>query len=592
MDTAQKLSRLRARFAQSGIDGLIIPHTDEFQSEYLPPCAERLFYISGFTGSAGSAVVMRDKAMIATDGRYLVQIRQQVDSAQFEIADVTQTSLAEWLSLSAKQGQVIGYDPRLHTAKQMDTILEKTTPKGIVLKPLPRNLVDEIWTDRPAFPMGEVEIFPDKIAGNTSFEKRTKIVENLQKSGEQAVLLTLPDSVAWLLNVRGKDVAHNPLVLSVAILHAQGGNVDWFVHENKVPATVREHLGKGVRIIHPERLETALRQLQGPVQVDFSRTPLWHLEVLKTAGIMVKDAKDPCLLPKACKTEEEQNAMRGAHRRDGLAVTRFLCWLDRQDVGTGKHTEISLAEKLEEFRRRDPHYLGSSFDTICGWADHGAIIHYRATPETAKTIGTDNLLLLDSGGQYADGTTDVTRTIVIGQVGAEVKDRLTRVLKGHINLARARFPKGTVGAQLDTFARGALWEAGLDYAHGTGHGVGCYLSVHEEAASLSPRGTEPVLPGMILSNEPGYYEEGAFGIRHENLLLCRETGTVSSDGRTMLHFETLTLVPFDRRGIVPDLLSEGEREWLNAYHKKVRETHSPLLEDEERGWLDAATRPL
>lgn len=589
---AEKLVLLREQLRLNGVNGFIVPHADEFQSEYLPPSAERLAYITDFTGSAGAAIVMESKAVAMTDGRYTIQIRRQVESAYFEIADSTQVSLADWLFLNATRGQVIGYDPRLHTAKQIEELSGKLSLKGILLKALPRNPIDVIWTDRPAPPMAEAEIFPDTIAGLTSLEKRERVSEAVLGSGARAVVLTLPDSIAWLLNVRGHDVDHNPLVLSNAILHAETAAVDWFVDEQKVPDLLREHLGERVSIFLPQQLEQELGKLKGPVLVDFSRSSLWHIDTLKAAGVEVLSGKDPCILFKACKSGAEQNAMRSVHIRDGVAMVRFLSWLDAQDFSQAAHSEISLAEKLEAFRKADPYYRDSSFDTICGWAQHGAIIHYRAMPETFQTIGINNLLLLDSGGQYADGTTDVTRTVVIGVVGDEVKDRFTRVLKGHINLARARFPQGTVGAQLDTFAREALWEVGLDYAHGTGHGVGCYLSVHEEAASISPRGADPVRVGMILSNEPGYYEEGAYGIRHENLLLCHESGALSSDGRNLLHFETLTLVPFDRRGITVSLLRLEEREWLNAYHARVRETLLPYLDEAEQAWLIAATRPV
>lgn len=592
MNTAEKLGLLRDQLRLNGVNGFLVPHADEFQSEYLPPSAERLAYLTGFTGSAGAAIVMENKAVAMSDGRYAIQILRQVDAAFFEIVDSTQVSLADWLFLNAARGQVIGYDPRLHTAKQIEELLGKISLKGILLKALPHNPIDAIWTERPHLPMAEAEIFPDTIAGLTSLEKRERVSEAVLASGARSALLTLPDSIAWLLNVRGHDVDHNPLVLSNAILHAETSSVDWFVDERKIPDLVRGHLGERVAILPPEQIEHRLGELEGPVLVDFARSSVWHIDTLKAAGVQVLSGKDPCILFKACKTGAEQNAMRSVHIRDGVAMVRFLCWLEAQEFSEGLHTELSLAQKLEDFRRADPYYRDSSFDTICGWAQHGAVIHYRATPESSQIIGTGNLLLLDSGGQYADGTTDVTRTIVIGAVGDEMKDRFTRVLRGHINLARARFPQGTVGAQLDTFAREPLWEVGLDYAHGTGHGVGCYLSVHEEAASISPRGTDVVRTGMILSNEPGYYEEGAYGIRHENLLLCHESGALSSDGRTLLHFETLTLVPFDRRGIEVSLLRLEEKDWLNAYHARVRETLLPYLEQNEQAWLTAATRPV
>jgi Xaa-Pro aminopeptidase len=579
-----RLSRLRAELKNQSVDGFIIPHTDEFGSEYLPANAERLAWITGFTGSSGVAIILEDKAVAMTDGRYTLQIKQQVDSSLFEICDMMAVSVGDWLC-NHEGGRVIGYDPKLHTRKQIENIIESIKDKDITLKSLPQNPIDTIWSDSPSAPMGVVELFPDAIAGMSSAQKRKMIAARLVEDKISSVILTLSDSICWLLNIRGNDIDFNPLVLSYAILH-QDSSVDFYVDAQKIPDAVRVVLGDMVGI-HPfEQFENGVRKLTGNVLYDDVRSSMWIFNLLGGSKADIVLGKDPCIMPKACKTEAEQLAIRQAHIQDGVAFIRFLFWLEAQDLSLGQITELGIEEKLEEFRQAGRTYRGKSFNTIAGWAGNGAIIHYHATPETNKRIAGNGFLLLDSGGQYEYGTTDITRTIVMGDVTPEMKDRFTRVMKGHIALATARFSHETDGAALDNLARQPLIDEGLNFAHGTGHGVGCYLCVHEEASSISPRGKTPFKHGMLVSNEPGYYKEGEFGIRHENLILCQEDAE-SGD----LYFDTVTVVPFDMRGIDWNLMTETEKQWLDTYHHHVFETLSPLLDELELQWLQNTLFP-
>lgn len=578
-----RLHALRARLREQAVDGFIVPHADEYQSEYTRPSGERLAWLTDFTGSAGTAVILPGCAAVFSDGRYMIQLAEQIDAACYEAVNGVKTGIGDWLKLRAENGQVIGYDPRLHTPKQIRDLQADIASAGLTLQPLSANPLDDLWQDRPADAVVMAELFPDTVAGRTSAEKRNDIAARLREKNIRAVILSLGDSIAWLLNIRGGDIPHNPVVLSYLILH-DDGRADWFVDETKIGPDIRHHLGPSVAI-RPERdIVLAVRELQGPVQIDCERVSQWVFELLDAAGLDVCDGVDPTIAPKALKTAEECAAMRAAHIRDGIALTKFLHWFDRE-AAKGHLTELDAVDRLLEFRQAQPHFRMTSFDTIAGWAAHGAIVHYRATPATNVRIEGNGLFLLDSGGQYSDGTTDITRTVCVGIPSAEMRDRFTRVMKGHIALALARFPEGTSGGQLDTLARRALWDVNLDYAHGTGHGVGCYLCVHEESARLSPRGTAPVRAGMILSNEPGYYKDGEYGIRCENLLLCYDTGVECSDGRRMLAFETMSLAPFDRRLIDDSLLSPEERAWLHAYHLRVYETLSPFLDAAERDWL-------
>lgn len=588
MNSFEKLSALRGVLKSNGVDGFIVPRTDEYQNEFVPECFERLAWLTGFTGSAGHALILENAAAVFSDGRYTIQLRQQIDAALYEAGDSTRVTIPDWLGASAKTGSVIGYDPKLHTHKQLQGIATKLAEKNITLKALDKNPIDEIWTDRPPEPQVPVEIFPEEFAGRSSAEKRVGIAQYIKDIGCRAAIISLPDSIAWLLNIRGKDVAHNPVALSYAVLH-DDGQLEWFVASAKISPDIIRAVGNTVQIFPPEDIEKRIAALKDgdarPMLIDTQRSSEYFLQLLKKSGIAAVEGKDPCIIPKSVKTPEEQKAMRGAHIRDGAAVTKFLYWLSCHAQG---ETEISIAYKLETFRKADPLYRDSSFETICGWAGNGAIVHYRAEKKTAATISGSGLLLIDSGAQYADGTTDITRTVAVGAPSPEMKDRFTRVLKGHIALATARFPQGTTGAQLDSLARQALWQEGLDYAHGTGHGVGCYLSVHEEAASISPRGTEAVLPGMIISNEPGYYKENAYGIRIENLILCQQEA-MAEDGRPLLYFETLTLAPIDLSLVDFALLTPFERDWLDAYHARVREVIGPMLDANEREWLSEIT---
>lgn len=585
---AGRIKSLRVEMAAHGVQGFIIPHTDEFGSEYTPANTERLEWITGFTGSSGVAVVMMDKAVAMTDSRYTIQIKNQVDEACYELCDMIAVPIADWLVANAGQetvkGAVIGYDPKLHTRKQIDSIQDKIKDSGLTLKPLNQNPIDNIWTDRPESPLGITEIFPDDIAGASSAEKRSRIATTLKEEKISSVVITLADSICWLLNIRGSDIDFNPVALSYVVLH-DTAQVDWYIDDRKITTEVRAALGPDVRIRPFDQFEPGLKSLKGTVQYDDGRSSVWIYNTLKDAGLEVTTGKDPCIMPKACKTEEEQLAIRQAHIRDGVAFVRFLYWFEGQDLSDGHVTELLVEEKLEDCRRANRTYRGPSFSTIAGWADHGAIIHYRATPETNSVIRGDGFLLLDSGGQYEFGTTDITRTIVVGQVTPEMKDRYTRVLKGHIALAMAKFTAETVGSALDNLARQPLIDEGLNFGHGTGHGVGCFLCVHEEASSISPRGTTPFRHGMLISNEPGYYKEGEFGIRHENLILCQE----DSDGR--YYFDTVTLVPFDTRGIDWDLMTDVEKDWLENYHRTVLDTLTPFLGEDELPWLENVLFP-
>lgn len=581
---ADKLSALRAVLKKEEVDGFIIPRADEYQGEYVPESANRLYWISGFTGSAGVAVVMKDKAAVLSDGRYTIQLKQQIDSKLFETGDSTKTSAADWIAANTKEA-VIGYDPRLHTPREISAF-EK---KGIRLKPLAENPLDAVWDDRPAAPRAKVELFPLSSAGVTAQDKLDQVAEILRAQKCDAAVIALPDSIAWLLNVRSNDIPHIPVPLSYAIVRSDG-TLDWFIDETRLADSVRASFGNRVMILPPDYIDQSLAALNGKrVLVDERRTSVWFTETLKEKGADIVDLKDPVIALKARKNKAEQESMRAAHIRDGVAMVKFLKWFS-EHAPRETLTEIDAERKLEEFRREAPEYRDSSFDTIAGFGANGAIVHYRASEETNARIERWNMLLLDSGAQYIDGTTDITRTIAVGEPTQEMKENFTLVLKGHIGVATARFPFGTTGAQIDTLARMPLWQRGLDYAHGTGHGVGCYLSVHEEAASISTRGVDPIEPGMILSNEPGYYKEGEYGIRIENLLLAREDGLCESTGKPMVAFETLTFAPIDKTLIVPELLSADEQFWLANYHKQVFAKLSPYLDPATLEWLREHTQ--
>lgn len=578
LSQTEKLSALRAAMKKEGVQGFIIPRADEYQGEYVPESAERLRWISGFTGSAGFSIVLDDKAVVMSDGRYSIQLKQQVDEALFETADSTKITAAEWLATHAK-GKVIGIDACLHTPREVKAFKDK----GVDVRLVAQNLLDAVWNDRPAPPAAKVTAFPMEFAGCSVQEKLDDIAAKLKEQKCSAAIMALSDSIAWTLNIRSSDIPHIPVALSYAIVNADG-TLDWFIDAARVPADIVQSFGNRVGIHAPQDLPAIMAKLKGRVLVDERRTPLWFVEQLTAHGIETLDAKEPSIALKARKTKEEQRAMRAAHVRDGVAIVKFLKWFSKESLKENL-TELDVEKKLLQFRRAAPEFRDTSFNTIAGFGANGAIVHYRANEQSNATLEKWNLLLLDSGAQYVDGTTDITRTMAVGQPSEEMKEHFTLVLKGHIALASARFPQGTTGAQIDMLARSPLWQRNLDYAHGTGHGVGCYLSVHEEATSFSPRGLDAVEPGMIISNEPGFYKEGAYGIRLENLVLAYEDGVCQYTGKTMLAFETITLAPFDKNCIKMDMLTEDEKFWLTQYHKRVYAELSPLLEPDVVAWL-------
>jgi Xaa-Pro aminopeptidase len=588
----ERLHRLRTELAGRRLDGFIVPRADEHQGEYVPSRGQRLAWLTGFTGSAGLAIVLRDRAALFVDGRYTLQAAAQVDTGLFEIRHLIEEPPAQWIEAALTAGAALAYDPWLHTPHEVERLRAAAEKAGATLRAVFENPLDRVWPGQPAPPIAPVVPHPERFAGESAQSKRTRLGLALQQDGTAAVVLTMPESVAWLLNIRGGDVPHTPLPLSFAILR-QDGSVTLFIDRRKLIPGIERHFGNGVAVASPEQLGPMLDELAGAggaVQVDPATAASWVFDRLVAAGATIHRAADPCLLPKACKNLTEIDGTRAAHRRDGAALTRFLAWLARESA-KDRLSEIAASDRLEAFRREGEHFRDLSFPTISGAGSNGAIVHYRAMPETEKRLEPGTLYLLDSGAQYLDGTTDVTRTVAVGEPSAEMRDRFTRVLKGHIALALARFPKGTTGTQLDGFARRALWQKGLDYDHGTGHGVGSYLGVHEgpQRISKAPNG-QPLLPGMIVSNEPGYYKTGAYGIRIENLVLVQpEDGAAE---REMLGFETLTLAPIDRNLIDPSLLDEDEIAWLDAYHKRVREALSPLVDAETSQWLAEATQPI
>lgn len=600
-DTAARLSALRGELARSGLAGFAIPHADEHQGENLPRRAERLTWLTGFTGSAGMAVVLQDKAAIFVDGRYTLQVRDQVDPSLFAPQHLIEEPPAAWIEANLPAEGKFGYDPWLHTKNQVKALRSAAEKAGGSLLACADNPIDAVWNDQPPAPIAPVVAHGRDFAGQSSAQKRQGLAEALRGKGLGGAVLTLPDSIAWLLNVRGGDVASTPLPLSFAFLR-QDATVEWFMDSRKAAPALNRHLGNGVTLRQPEDLGPAfdLEAKEGlPVLVDPASAPVWVFQRLEAAGAAVVEGQDPCQLPKARKNEVELAGTRQAHRRDGAALTRFLAWLDneaRPRAEAGKPCgEIEAAERLLAFRKDDAAFRGTSFDTISGAGANGAIVHYRVSPETERRLETGSLFLVDSGGQYPDGTTDVTRTVAIGAPSEEMRDRFTRVLKGHIAIATARFPMGTTGNQLDTLARAALWRAGLDYDHGTGHGVGSYLGVHEGPQRISKAANGVALePGMIVSNEPGYYKTGAYGIRIENLVVVVESEPEGPGGgeRPLLAFETLTLAPIDRALIVASMLDAEELDWLNAYQARVRETLTPLVDADTARWLDQVCQPI
>ncbi len=590
-----RLDALNAQLAEDRLTGFVIPLTDEHMSEYVGSYAQRLEWLTGFGGSAGSAAVLGGRAAIFTDGRYTLQVREQVPGDLFEYQDVPKTSAGEWLADHAGPGDRIGYDAWLHTNAWVKATRERLAARGAELVAVTANPIDRIWDGRPQPSLARLEVQPDAAAGRSSADKRAELARGLTARGADAVVIAALDSIAWLLNIRGRDVARTPVALAFAILNADA-SVELFTAPEKLSDEVRAHLGADVRLHPREAFEAALAGFAGrTVLADPASTVAAIFAALAAGGATVVEARDPCVLPKAIKNPTEIEGTTAAHRRDGAALTRFLHWF-AGEAPKGQLTEMSAAAKLRQFRDQTNVLEDLSFDTISGAGPNAAIPHYRVSEASSRPIAVDSIYLVDSGGQYRDGTTDVTRTMVVGTPTPEMKDRFTRVLKGHIALARAVFPVGTRGIQLDAFARSALWEAGLDYNHGTGHGVGSYLSVHEgpqriASSPAQPGADEPLAAGMILSNEPGYYKGGDYGIRIENLVIV-EPRAIPGAERDMLGFRELTLAPIDRNLIDTAMLEPKERAWLDAYHARVLAEIGPQLDDEGRAWLAAATAPI
>jgi Xaa-Pro aminopeptidase len=593
---ADRLKALREQLKAEQLDGFVVPLTDEHMSEYVGSYAQRLAWLTGFEGSAGSAVVLPEEAAIFVDGRYTLQVRQQVSPTEWSYQSVPETSTTQWLEEHAPEGARIGYDPWLHTRDWVKKAKEALASRGAELVPVARNPIDEVWKDRPEASKAHLVVQPEQLAGKSAAEKRTEIGDWLAKHHADAAVLSALDSIAWAFNIRGADVTRTPVALAYALVHADG-TADLFVASEKIGPELRQHLGNGVRLHERAEFEGALSELKDKtVVVDPERAVAAIFEALEKAGAKVLPLRDPTILPKAIKNSAEIAGQKAAQTRDGAAIAKFLHWID-EEAPMGEVDELKASDRLEALRRENEELRDLSFDSISGAGPNGAIVHYRSSEKTNRKLEQGTLYLIDSGGQYVDGTTDITRTVPIGAPTAEMRDRFTRVLKGHIAIATAVFPKGTRGSQLDSFARRPLWEAGLDYAHGTGHGVGSFLSVHEGPQRISPVGSaqsggdEPLQVGMILSNEPGYYKTGEYGVRIENLVLVVARDIEGAE-KEMLGFETLTFAPIDRRLVDVDMLEPEELTWLNCYHAHVMAKIGPTLSGADRDWLRQACAPI
>ncbi len=590
-ETLSRVNAIREWLIQHNINALLVPHEDEYLGEYVPAHNERLHWLTGFTGSAGAAVITKDKAAIFVDGRYTVQVTKQVPGDLFEYRHLIEEPALDWVLDNLPTNASVAIDPRMHSSAWLDMAQAKLAGK-LELNILTNNPIDELWHDRPAPVVSDVRLMPTEAVGQSSESKRQEIAQLVKTAGADSAVITALDSICWLLNVRGLDVSRLPVLLSHAILHADS-SVEYFLEPARLPANFDAHVGTGVTVHHPEALQSRLEAMTGKkVLVDPAISNAWFKLVLQNSGASVIAAADPCLMPKAAKNAVEIAGMKACHIRDGVAMSKFLCWLDAEVAAGNLHDEATLADKLEAFRSEDPTLMDLSFDTISAAGGNAAMCHYNHEnqPEPGK-LELNTLYLVDSGGQYLDGTTDITRTIAIGQPSSEMKKQFTLALKGHIGVARARFPKGTRGYQIDTLARQHLWAEGYDYDHGTGHGVGHFLSVHEGPASISKKQIDvPLTEGMVLSNEPGYYRADAFGIRIENLELVVETPT--NGDFPVLSFESLTRCPIDKRNINVDMLTRPELAWLNDYHQKVWDEISPLVEGDVKEWLRQATLPV
>ena len=591
--SAPRVKALRTELARRGLTGFVVPHADCHQSEYLPASEERLAWLTGFTGSAGAAIVLMERAALFVDGRYTLQAREQADTSLFEIVHLVETPPDQWIERTLTKDDTLGFDPWLHTVEGAEKLARACANAGATLIPIEPNPIDELWKDRPAPPLGAVTLHDIRFAGEAAETKLSTIRPEIAKLKADALVVSDPHAVAWTFNIRGADVSHTPLPLSFAII-PRDGRPSLFIDGRKLGNDVRHRLEELADVRAPGDFAGALAALGAAgktVRLDQATAADALARIVTGAGGKIAKGPDPIALLKTVKNPVEIEGAREAHRRDGAAVVRFLAWFDRE-APKGKLTEIGAVEALETFRRETNLLRDVSFSTIAGAGPDGAIVHYRVTRKTDRTIASGDLFLIDSGGQYQDGTTDITRTVIVGKPTAEMRDRFTRVLKGHIAIATAVFPDGTSGAQLDSFARQSLWQAGVDFDHGTGHGVGSYLSVHEGPARISKLGTAPLKRGMILSNEPGYYKAGAYGIRIENLVLVIEGPAVAGAEKPLNAFETLTLAPIDRRLVQRDLLTAAEVAWLDGYHARVRNTLAPLVDAPTKTWLDAVTRPL
>ena len=592
MEEQDSIIILRKILKKQSLSGFMQPVHDEFMSEYPPASNRRVEWLTGFSGSAGTVVVLQESAALFTDGRYTLQADIEVDNVVYERHNSGAVSPEAWIATHAKKGDRIGYDPKIYAHAMVKRMQKALDAQGILLIAAP-NLIDHIWLNRPAAPSSPVFIHDSAYNGEESQSKRQRIATMLKELGANAGLVTAPDAVCWLLNIRGRDVEHTPLVLATALIDDQA-RVQLFLSSTRCEAKVRAYLGDSVELCEPSTLEQRLTQLGKSgkrVQYDPATTPVWFTHCLSKAGAQLVEAPDPCLLPKAIKNAVEMEGMCNAHIRDGLAVAKLLCWLDGE-IHLREVTELDVSDKLLVFRTAHPMFIEPSFNTIAGSGPHGAIVHYRATSQSNRVLQKGELLLLDSGGQYLDGTTDITRTVAIGEPTREHKDRFTRVLKGHIALATALFPQGTTGSQLDVLARQYLWQSGLDYDHGTGHGVGCFLGVHEGPQRISKRGGDvPLQAGMILSNEPGYYKTGAYGIRIENLVAVTRQAH-GQGGKDWLGFETVTCAPLDPKLVDVTLLTSTEKDWFNAYQSWVMSSLADGMNAHERQWLASRCAPI
>jgi Xaa-Pro aminopeptidase len=583
---------IRQQLATMGLDGIFVPHEDEWQNEYLPDCTERLSWATGFTGSAGAAIIMKDSAFLFSDGRYTLQSETQTAPELIQRRDLEKEGPAVWIRTDAAKGAKIGYDPKLVAPDMLARLSDAANESGVSLVALEANPIDLAWDDRPSEPTAEIVAHAETFSGESSASKRSRLGEKLVRDGIDASVLTAPAALAWLFNIRGKDVTRTPLPLGSAILRSDG-TATLFVKPEKVTPALRGFLGNEVSISSEGDFQAALAGFSGQrVLVDPALSSAFVFNTLETNGAKIVRSQDPTVLPRATKNDTEIDGTRRAHARDGVALVRFLHWFD-QEAPKDQLTEIDICKALEGFRIETGALQDLSFDSISGAGPNGAMCHYRVTSETNRKLDQDNLFLIDSGGQYFDGTTDVTRTIAVGTPTQEMKDRFTRVLKGHIALSRVRFPKGTTGSALDVLARMSLWECGLDYDHGTGHGVGSYLGVHEGPHRIAKMPNHVGLEaGMIVSNEPGFYKTDGFGIRIENLQFVTPEAAIEGGERPMLGFETLTLAPIDTRVVDVSLLNDVERDWLNTYHARVLSEIGPRVEGEDLAWLKTATAPI